>query len=88
MATVENPTILGDSSLNIQVGSNLGILRSGSDVTLSLANIISLSGIDVDVIGDNGSGSIDFEVSDVKRANLDSSGNLDIEGSLTEGAAL
>jgi len=82
---------LQSDSINISTGSSLtggGSASLGGNTTLSLADNISLSGIDVDNIGDNGQGLIEFSVSDVKRAELDSNGDLEIEGSLTEGSAL
>jgi len=49
---------------------------------------LNLSQINTDTITDNGSDKIDFSISGAKRAEIDTSGNLDIEGELTEGAAL
>jgi len=49
---------------------------------------LQLSQINVNNIADSGAGKIDFKILGVKRAELDTSGNVDIEGELTEGAAL
>lgn len=49
---------------------------------------LQLSQINVNNIADSGAGKIDFKILGVKRAELDTSGNVDIDGELTEGAAL
>jgi len=82
---------LQNDSVTVSAGTNLstgGSVSLGDSVTIDLADPIDLSDLNVDSIGDNGQGFIDFSISGIKRAELDGSGNLDIEGSLTEGAAL
>ena len=84
-------SVLQDDSVTLSVDSNMtssGSVALGSSFSLGLADPISLTRIDVDVIGDNGSSAIDFNIGGARRANMDSSGNLSIEGELTEGAAL
>jgi hypothetical protein len=82
---------LQNDSVTVSAGTNLttgGSVSLGNTVTLDLADPISLSDLNVDNIDDNGQGFIDFSISGAKRAELDSNGNLDLEGELTEGAAL
>jgi len=63
--------------------NGLGIINN--DV---IPDPLQLSQINVNNIADSGAGKIDFKILGVKRAELDNSGNVDIEGQLTEGAAL
>jgi hypothetical protein len=61
---------------------------AGEIATSVLPDPLAATTLRANVIGDNGASVIDFEVSGIKRAELDNNGNLDIEGSLTEGSAL
>jgi hypothetical protein len=49
---------------------------------------LSFTKVSVDTLSNNNNARIDFEVGSTKRGELDNSGNLSIEGSLTEGATL
>jgi hypothetical protein len=71
-------------------GSNQTIYDESAAEILSdaIADPLSLNTLNADTIGDNGASSITFDISGTKRAEIDNNGNVDIEGELTEGAAL
>lgn len=82
---LQNDSVTVSSGTNITGGGSVAL---GSSTTISLGDPVNVSTLNANDIGDNGQGFIDFNVSGTKRAELDSSGNIDIEGELTEGAAL
>lgn len=84
------PSQGSQQSYSFQVGGvNAMRVYGEADGSGGVQNVsVAMDELRVDTVNTKISSSIDFSIRGTRRGNLDSSGNLDIEGQLTEGAAL
>lgn len=79
------------NTITVTSGSNLtggGDVLLGGSTTISLGDPINLAQASIDTLSNNNNNFIGIDIGGTKVAEVDSSGNVDIEGELTEGAAL